>query len=94
MSGFLAIVASLIIPRLAPASRIFRRSGITSSSTVQLVGQTLYYIGVVSSIMYKRFPPSSFSQDGARDFRVLHSGRRGVVDSFDKSFPRRGQTTH
>mgnify|MGYP006872739470 CR=1 FL=1 len=46
MSGFLAIVAGLIISRLAPASQVCWLSERTSSSTIRSVGETLYYIGV------------------------------------------------
>ena len=76
VSQFLAVNAGSIVPGLAPALLICRRSGRTSSSVVWSFGRTLYYIGFVCEVFCKRLPPSCFGQDCARDFRVLHGGSR------------------
>ena len=44
VSRFLAVVADSVVPGLAPALLIVRRSGRTSSPVVRWVGRTLYYI--------------------------------------------------
>ena len=71
-SRFLVVVADLVIPGLAPASLIVRRSGRTSALVVRSVGRTLYYIGFFCRVFGERLSPSCFSQDCTRDFGVLN----------------------
>ena len=47
VSRFLAVVADSVVPELAPASLIVRRSGRTSSLVVRSVGRTLYYLSFI-----------------------------------------------
>ena len=61
VSKRLAIIAYLIVPRLAPALAIVWLLGRTSSSIVRSVERTLYYIGVACQIMYEQFPQSKLS---------------------------------
>ena len=51
--GLLVITAGLIVPGLALASLICRWSGRTSSSIVQSMGQTLYYICLICLVFCK-----------------------------------------
>ena len=75
VSRFLAVVADSVVPGLASASLIVRRSGRTSSPVVRSVGRTLYYISFFCRVFGKRLSPSCFSQDCARDFGVLDGSR-------------------
>ena len=93
MSGFLAIVAGSIVPRLASALLICRRSGGTSSSIVWLVSRTLYDICFICRVFCKRLPPNCFGRDCARDFGVLYGGCRSITHICNESFPRRWETT-
>ena len=94
VSAYLAVDAGSTIPGLAPALHIVQQSGRTSSLTIQLVGRTLYYVGVIGQIICKWFPMSRFNQDWTCDFRVLYCNRWRIARSCDESFPRRGETTH
>ena len=60
VSVFLAIIADSVVSGLAMASLICRRSGRTSSSVVQSVGRTLYYIGFVYRVFCERLSSSCF----------------------------------
>ena len=93
VSTFLAIIVDLIVPGLAPASLICRRSGRTSSSDVWSVSRTLYYVGFVCRVFCKRLPPNCFGRDCARDFGVLYGGCRSITHICNESFPRRWETT-
>ena len=77
VSKFLAIVACSRVLGLALTSCICRLSRITSSSTIQLVGRTVYYISITSRFIYKRFPLSIFRPNGARNLGVLYA----IVDA-------------
>ena len=91
VSRFFAIIADSVVPRLAPASLIYWRSGRTSSLVVRSVGQTLYYVGFICRVFCKRLPPSCFGQDCVRDFGVLHGGGWSITHGCDESFPWRGR---
>ena len=71
VSRFLTVVADSVVPGLAPASLLVRRSGRTSSSVVRSVDRTLYYVSFIYRVFGKRLSPSCLSQDCAHDFGVL-----------------------
>ena len=94
MSGFLALIASSIVPGFAPTSRVVRRSGRIFSLIIRSVGWILYYIGVTSWTICEWFPPSYFSQNCACDFGVLYCYSRHIAHSCVQSFSRRGEIAH
>ena len=79
MSRFLAEDADSVVPGLAPASLIIRRSGRTSTPVVRSVGRTLYYISFVCQVFCERLSPSYFSQDFAHDFGAVVEALHTVV---------------
>ena len=58
-SRFLAVVADSVVPSLAPASLIVRRSGRTSSPVVRSIGRTLYYISFLYRVFGERLSLST-----------------------------------